>query len=106
MDKHQILSDSQYGFRKGFSADLAIATLQENVTKAKDDKEHVFGIFLDWLKAFDTAIHEILLSKLELYGIKGISLRLIKSYLNRNLQYVEYNHIKLEAENVNCGVPR
>ena len=105
-DKHNLLSKCQYGFRPGFSTDMAISILQENITKAIDEKEHIIGIFLDLSKAFDTVNHEILLSKLEYYGVRGNAYNLIKSYLNERTQFVEYNNVRSEEENVTCGVPQ
>jgi hypothetical protein len=42
----------------------------------------VGGIFCDLTKAFDSVNHEILLAKLEFYGIQGTFYKLIASYLN------------------------
>ena len=44
----------------------------DKVQKAIEDREYSCGIFLDFSEAFDTVNHEILLTKLELYGIRGI----------------------------------
>jgi hypothetical protein len=40
-------------------------------------------VLIDLKKAFDTVDHQILLKKLELYGIKGQALSFLKSYLSK-----------------------
>ena len=106
LNKHHILSPSQYGFRKGFSTNIAISFLHDKISKAIDKKEYFLGLFLDLSKAFDTVNYEILFSKLEHYGIRGNSLSWFKSYLHDRKQYVEFNGAKSELELITCGVPQ
>ena len=61
--EHKILSNLQFGFRKGYSTEMAISVLIDNMCKATDNKEHIIGVFLDFAKAFDTVNHIILLGK-------------------------------------------
>ena len=61
---------------------------------------------IDLRKAFDTLNHDILLKKLYVYGIRGISLDLLKSYLSNMMQYVFNKDIKSNLKNIKCGVPQ
>ena len=56
---------SQYGFRKKHSTNLATIELMTKILQATDNNEYTIGVFLDLAKAFDTVNHEILLTKLE-----------------------------------------
>ena len=69
---------SQFGFRKKFSTDFAITKLLDKVIQSLSNKEHVNALFMDLSKAFDTIDHDILLYKLNNYGIRGIVLSWLK----------------------------
>jgi retron-type reverse transcriptase len=81
VEKNNILSDHQYGFRKNRSTELAIIELVNKITKEIDNGKYTIGIFLDLSKAFDTIDHKILISKLEYYGIRGIARLWFENYL-------------------------
>ena len=82
LQKNSILNESQYGFRHKHSCENAIQELLGTILKGKETKKHTTAIFLDLSKAFDTLNHTILLSKLEIYGIRGIALDWFKHYLS------------------------
>jgi hypothetical protein len=79
---NNILAKKQYGFRNNSSTEIASYNLINNILRALNSKMWVGGIFCDLTKAFDYANHNILLSKLEFYGITGRANNLIKSYLS------------------------
>jgi len=57
-------------------------------------------------KAFDTVNHEILLAKLENYGVRGVINSWFRSYLTDRKQNTEVNNVVSEAETTLCGVPQ
>ena len=62
-------------------------------------------IFIDLKKAFDSVNHEILLRKLDIYGLKGVTLQWFKSLLNNRLQKSQVNMTSDDAL-IKCGVPQ
>ena len=106
IDKHNILSSNQYGFRKNTSTSMALLDLVDKISASIENNEYTIGIFLDLAKAFDTVNHDILLSKLFHYGIRGSAYDWFKSYLTNRLQYVSLNNFQSKKLPVICGVPQ
>ena len=73
LEEKHILYYRQFGFRKDFSTNHAILILLDCIQKAIDDGKFAWGIWKSIEKAFDTVSHDILLEKLNYYGIRGIS---------------------------------
>ena len=63
-------------------------------------------VFIDLKKAFDTVDHNILLKKLECYGVKGQALSLLKSYLSIRHQKCQINRFVSSEQLIRCGVPQ
>ena len=101
-----ILSNDQYGFRKGHSTAHALIDLYDKISTAIDNKEIAIGLFLDLSKAFDTVNYNILFKKLEHYGISGISLTWLKNYLYNRQQFVQFQNSVSELRPITCGVPQ
>ena len=72
LEKRHLIYNKQFGFRSYHSTDHAVLSIIDQVQKAIEDRDYSCGIFLDFSKAFDTVNHNILLSKLEFYGIRGV----------------------------------
>ena len=103
---HALFYDSQYGFRKYHSTELAALELIDRIHKEIDENKIPFSVFLDLSKAFDTLDHDILLYKLQYYGITGTALDWFRSYLTERYQYVDYNGASSSMKLLTTGVPQ
>ena len=88
LQEHNVVFQNQFWFRKNNSTTFALLEITEKINETIDNKNYGCGIFIDLCKAFDTVNHEILLRKLEHYGIRGKVLFWFKSYLTNRKQYV------------------
>jgi len=86
--ENNIIVSDQYGFKSNSSTEVAIFKLTNQILSYNNNKSSVCGIFCDLIKPFDTVNHDILISKLEHYGIIGRTNKLIKSYLSNRYQRV------------------
>ena len=106
MTENNIIYDLQFGFRQNFSTAHALINVTGNIRQALDEGYIGCGIFVDLLKAFDTVDHEILLAKLNNYGVCGVSNDWFRSYLSNQQQYFSINGYDSGLTNINCGVPQ
>ena len=90
LKKHNVILDSQYGFQSNRSTNHALINVITNSLDNINDKLYTGLIFLDLTKAFDTVNHEILLLKLDHYGIRGQANDLMRAFLKRK-QFVSIN---------------
>ena len=104
--RYQILFKSQYGFRKGHNTTHATIDFLQTIETAMLNNEFAIGVFCDLSKAFDTLDHEILLSKLDHYGIRGCWLSWFRSYLSNREQFVDMNGVRSEMKKITVGVPQ
>jgi Reverse transcriptase (RNA-dependent DNA polymerase) len=106
LENNNLISNSQYGFRKAHSTIHPLVKFLNFITKAFNEKEHCLAIFYDMRKAFDTVDHEILLTKLHNLGIQGTELNWFKNYLTGRKQFVFINGTSSNLHDILLGVPQ
>lgn len=89
VNKFKLISNTQHGFRQGKSTTSALFDTLSSIMNAIDKQSQTIGIYFDLSKAFDIINHDILLKKLQNYGIRGVALQWIESYLTGRCQYVQ-----------------
>ena len=95
----------QFGFRSKRSTTQAVIELNADIIESYENKDITLATFLDLSKAFDTIDHNIILYKLERYGIRGTPLGWFRSYLTNKPQYVMYTNIASTTSLMTTGVP-
>jgi len=103
---HSVLSNSQFGFRKKHSCELALISATEFIRHSLDMGSHVIAVYLDLKKAFDVVSHSLLFQKLEHYGVRGIPLMWFKSYLSDREQSVKLGNTLSGPQILTHGVPQ
>ena len=94
LEKHKILFEYQFGFRKGHSTKHAILKTIDNLKIALDQNMFTCSMFLDFSKVFDTINNRILLDKMFKYDERGTPLRWFSSYLTGRHQFVKIGDVE------------
>lgn len=106
LEGNNIISISQYGFRKGKSTVDAMDKLVRKILQSFENKAYAQATLCDLSKAFDCVNHSDLLKKLSHYGVQGSPLSFLKSYLNKRTQKVCINGDWSQEAQVQFGVPQ
>ena len=70
-EKHNVLTNLNHGFRKGFSCETQLTITVDDLCRNLDKGIQTDVAILDFSKAFDKVPHDKLLFKLDAYGIRG-----------------------------------
>ena len=103
---HNLLTDSQDGFRPGRSTTDSLEKLTEHIYNNYNNQNCTSAIFLDFRKAFDTLNHDILIKKMKIMGFGPNTLALIKNYLTNRTQKTKVNNTLSGEYPITCGVPQ
>ena len=105
-EKHNLLGDNQFGYRKNRSRISALISL---VTRIREERARgsIVGLLqLDLSSAFDMISSAKLIQQLEKYRVAPSSLELIKSYLTDRSQQVRLNEKLSDIREVKYGSPQ
>ena len=78
----------------------------KSIQNKLDQNEYATGVFVDLRKAFDTVDYDILIDRLEYYGVKGLKREQFCSYLKNRKQFVSIDGFVSNNKRVSTGVPQ
>ena len=106
LDEHKHPVSHQSGFRSLHSVVTCLLKGTSDWYIDIDNGRYTAMIFIDLKKAFDTVDHQILLDKMQFYGITGRAHKWFSSYLDNWKQYCRVNGATSSIENIDIGVPQ
>ena len=101
-----MLSDFLSAYRRNYSCQHVLLRMTEAWRKCLDDNKVVGAILMDLSKAFDCLPHDLLLAKLEAYGLESNALKLIMPYLSGRKQCVKNGGYLSQLKLILSGVPQ
>jgi len=103
---NNLFSPYQFAFRPGMSTVGSVESLVSEIISSFEGGEITKAVLCDLNKAFDCVDHDILLKKLQKYGLIGSEINFVKSYLTDRQQKVFVNNNYSKPTSVVCGVPQ
>lgn len=105
LNDHNLVYSRQSGFRKQHSTETALIKIIDDLLFSLDNDKVSGMVLVNYQKAFDMVDHELLLKKLEAYGIVNQELRWCRSYLSSRKQAVYLGGRESCESLVKHGVP-
>ena len=106
MEDNNLIHRHQYGFKKHHSTEYPALHIVDYLYYKLDLKKIPINLYLDFSKAFDSLLHEILLRKLLHYGICGAAINVMASYFKSRKHFVQFDGYKSYMKTICNGVPQ
>ena len=106
LESNNSLFEMQYGFRPGRSCEHALLNAQNSLLESLSKRPISLLLLIDFSKAFDMVEHSMLIKKLEYYGIRGVAIKWMQSYLSGRKQFVSINGKNSAVRDMQYGVPQ
>ena len=106
LESNNSFFEGQYGFRPRRSCEHALLDTTNHLLSSLSRKQISLLLMIDFSKAFDMVDHNILLDKLNHYGIRGTAYNWMKSYLSNRQQFVSVNGVDSSHKPIEYGVPQ
>ena len=106
LDDHEIISKTQFGFRKKMGTETALMNYIDHLQNELNNSKYAVSVFMDLSKAFDVIDHKILETKLIHYGFRGKFLEFLLNFIRDRKYFVHINGKNSETKMVNIGVPQ
>ena len=105
-NRNNLLAEQQCGFRTNHSTENVAVKLFNIINKEMESGSTPTALYIDLSKEFDTLSFDILLFKLNFYGVKDNAFKLLKTYLTNRKQYVVFNSQNSETVDITTGIPQ
>ncbi|KAL7290687.1 hypothetical protein TKK_0015441 [Trichogramma kaykai] len=106
LEKFCRIKKEQYGFLRNVNTTGLLDRIVNEIHESVNKDEAVLATIIDLSKAFDTGQHDLLLTKLEIQGIRGLALKLMRSYLSDRGQKLKINGVTSQVKTVGTGGPQ
>ncbi|KMQ86893.1 rna-directed dna polymerase from mobile element jockey-like protein [Lasius niger] len=106
LEKNNVLTDHQSGFRSNHSCETAIQMVIDDWKLLVSKGKMIGVVFMDLKRAFETVDRDRLVEKLYQYGIRGVALEWLRSYLSNRKQQVKFQNKYSKSIATKYGVPQ
>ena len=106
LESKNLIYDLQFGFRQKHSTCHVLIHLTDKIREQIDKGNFGCGIFADFQNSFGTVDHNVLILKLNYYGVRGTANNWFSSYLENRTEFVSINSYPSDFHFIRCGVPQ